>query len=69
MNEFIIINGYYIPPFVRIFFAALGIWLLLRMVYRKPLYASQVFHPAICDLSVLVILILLSTLWFAGHIL
>lgn len=54
----------FLPGFVKVLVLGFFVWLLLRGFYRKRLYAGDIWHPNLVDISVYFISLYVSHLIF-----
>lgn len=64
MKDVIIFYGYYFAPFFFIFIFSIILWILIRIYFLKVLNHYEINYIELCDLSLLVIISSLSTLFF-----
>ncbi|MGL4208229.1 MAG: DUF1656 domain-containing protein [Candidatus Adiutrix sp.] len=55
MPDVILGSLVFVPPFFAILFAGFFLWLFVRGFYRSALYKSDLWHPALIDVSVMAI--------------
>ncbi|MCG9658799.1 hypothetical protein L1D26_09735 [Vibrio mediterranei] len=56
MKDIILFDAYYLPAFFQLLLMSIGVWLFARMAYLPLLYRWSVWHPAICELSIFIVI-------------